>query len=272
MITGATGALGSATAELFARRGATVVLVSRDEARGRAVVTSVRQASGAGSVELLTADLSDGRSVRSLAKSFGERHDRLHVLVHTAAVFTKKRSETADGLELMFATNFLGPFLLTNLLVPALRAGSPSRVVTVSAPTTTELDFADLQSSTRWHPLEVFGASKMADLLFTYALARRLDGTGVTANLLFPGLMKSKLMRDMSAPGRFVVGLMSKPPQKAAESVAYLASTPHLERLTGRFFKGTELSESSAYSRDADVQERLWKEAERLVGDSFPKE
>jgi len=271
MVTGATGALGKATANAFAQRGARVVLVSRDEARGHAVVASVRQSSGAGSVEALQGDLSDLRSVRNLAKSFGEEHDRLDVLVNAAAVFARKRIETGDGFELMFVTNFLGPFLLTNLLVPALRAGAPSRVITISAPTTTELDFADLQGNTRWRPLHAFGASKMADLLFTYALARRLEGTAVHANVLHPGVFKSDLMRDLAAPVRFFVRLASKPPEQAAEAVAYLASSPHLEGFTGRFFKGTQPSESNAYSRDSKVQKRLWKEGERLVGESFPE-
>ncbi len=269
MVTGATGALGKATASEFARRGATVVAVSRDEGRGRALLASVRQASGAGSVELLLADLSDLRSVRTLVKSFGASHDRLDVLVNNAAVFKRRRIETADGFELMFATNFLGPFLLTNLLVPALRAGAPSRLITVSAPTTTELDFADFQSKANWRPLHAFGASKMADLLFTFALARRLEGTRVFANVVHPGLMKSDLMRELSAPARFVVGLVSRSPDQAAETVAHLASSPELEGVTGRFFKGTKLSQSNEYSHDSDVQDRLWREAERLVGESF---
>ncbi len=170
----------------------------------------------------------------------------------------------------MFVTNFLGPFLLTNLLVPALGAGAPSRVITISAPTTTELDFADLQGRTRWRPLHAFGASKMADLLFTYALARRLEGTGIRANVLYPGLFKSDLMRELPAAARFFVRLTSKPPEQAAEAVAYLASSPHLEGFTGRFFKGTQPSESNGYSRDSKVQKRLWKEGERLVGASVP--
>ena len=269
MVTGATGALGKATANAFAKRGARVVLVSRDQARGHAVVASVRQASGAGSVELLHGDLSDPQSVRTLAKSFGEGHDHLDVLVNAAAILTRRRIETADGFELMFATNFLGPFLLTNLLVPALRAGVPSRVITISAPTTTELNFADLQCKMRWRPLHAFGASKMADLLFTYALARHLEGTGVHANVLHPGLFKSGLMRELPAPARFFVRLASKPVDQAAEAIAHLASSPQLEGFTGRFFKGTEPSESNAYSRDTGVQERLWREAERLVGESF---
>src|SRR5437879_4053216 len=138
-------------------------------------------------------------------KSFGEAHDRLDVLVNAAAVFTRKRVETADGFEIMFVTNFLGPFLLTNLLVPVLRAGAPSRVITISAPTTTELDFADLQGNTRWRPLHAFGASKMADLLFTYALARRPERTGVQATVIHPGVFKPDLMGDLAAPVRFVL-------------------------------------------------------------------
>ena len=270
MVTGATGALGKATASEFARRGATVVAVARDEGRGRALLATVRQASGAGSVELLMADLSDLRSVRALVKSFGGSHDRLDVLVHTAAVFKRRRIETADGFELMFATNFLGSFLLTNLLAPALRAGAPSRLITVAAPTTTELDFADLQSKTNWRPLHAFGASKMADLLFTFALARRLEGTRVFANVVHPGLMKSDLMHELAAPARFVVGLASRSPDQAAQAVAYLASSPELEGVTGRFFKGAKISQSNEYSHDPDIQDRLWKEAELLVGESFP--
>src|SRR5881397_3386947 len=255
MVTGATGALGKATANAFAQRGARVVLVSRDEARGHAVVASVRQSSGAGSVEALQGDLSDLRSVRNLAKSFGDAHDRLDVLVNAAAVFARKRIETGDGFELMFVTNFLGPFLLTNLLVPALRAGAPSRVITISAPTTTELDFADLQGKTRWRPLHAFGASKMADLLFTYALARRLEGTRVFASVVHPGLMKSDLMHELAAPARFVVGLASRSPDQAAQAVAYLASSPELEGVTGRFFKGAKISQSNEYSHDPDIQD-----------------
>src|SRR5439155_5484391 len=253
-----TGALGKATANAFAQRGARVVLVSRDEARGHAVVASVRQSSGAGSVEALQGDLSDLRSVRNLAKSFGDAHDRLDVLVNAAAVFARKRIETGDGFELMFVTNFLGPFLLTNLLVPALRAGAPSRVITISAPTTTELDFADLQGNTRWRPLHAFGASKMADLLFTFALARRLEGTRVFANVVHPGLMKSDLMHELAAPARFVVGLASRSPDQAAQAVAYLASSPELEGVTGRFFKGAKISQSNEYSHDPDIQDRIW--------------
>ncbi len=269
MVTGATGALGKATASEFARRGATVVAVARDEGRGRALLATVRQASGAGSVELLMADLSNLRSVRALVKLFGGSHDRLDVLVHTAAVFKRRRIETADGFELMFATNFLGPFLLTNLVVPALRAGAPSRVITVAAPTTTELDFDDLQIKANWRPLHAFGASKMADLLFTFALARRLEGTRVFANVVHPGLMKSHLMRELAAPARLVVGLASRSPDQAAQAVAYLASSPELEGVTGRFFKGAKISQSNEYSHDPDIQDRLWKEAERLVGESF---
>src|SRR5712692_6371391 len=270
MVTGATGALGKATASEFARRSATVIAVGRDEGRGRALLASVRQASGAGSVELLLADLSDLRSVRTLVKSFGASHHRLDVLVNNAAVFKRRRIETADGFELMFATNFLGPFLLTNLLVPALRTGAPSRMITVSAPTTTELDFADLQSKANWQPLHTFGASKMADLLFTFAVARRLEGTKVFANVLHPGLMESDLMRELAAPARFVVGVVSRSPEQAAQTVAYLASSPELEGVTGRFFKGAKISQSNEYSLDSRVKDRAFAEAERLVGEAFP--
>jgi NAD(P)-dependent dehydrogenase (short-subunit alcohol dehydrogenase family) len=270
MVTGATGALGHEIAMGLARRGASVVLLCRDSSKGQALQADVRRATGNESVDLLLADLSVMGSVREAARTFLTRHDRLHVLVNNAATFVRRRALTPDRLETMFAANYLGPFLLTNLLVPALKADPPSRVIVVSAPSTTKLEFDDLQGEKRFGALHAFGASKAADLLFTYELARRLEGTCVTANVLHPGLMKSNLMRQAPAPIRWMAGVASKPPEKAAEVVLHLASSPEVLGQTGRFFKGVKRSDSSPYSRDLAVQRRLWDVSERLVGETFP--
>jgi NAD(P)-dependent dehydrogenase (short-subunit alcohol dehydrogenase family) len=253
----------------FARRGATVVLLCRDLSRGQALQADIRRATGNESIDLLLADMSAMASVREAARAFLRDHDRLHILVNNAATFVRHRALTADRLETMFATNYLAPFLLTNLLVPALKADPPSRVITVSAPSTTKLEFDDLQGGKRFGALHAFGASKSADLLFTYELARRLEHTSVTANVLHPGLMKSHLMREAPAPIRFLAGLSSKPPARAAEAALYLASSPEVASATGKFFKGMEASDSSPYSRDPAIQRRLWEMSEQLVGQAF---
>lgn len=243
-----------------------MVLVSRDRGRGEAAAREVRQQSGNDRVEVLTADLSIMESVRSATQEFASRHDSLSVLLNSAAVFTRDRRVTSEGLELMFATNVLGPFLLTNLLLPALRRGAPARILSVSAPSTSPIDFGDIMGEREFRPLHAFGATKTADMLFAYELARRLESTGVTSNVVHPGLMKSGLMREASAPLRLMAGVMSRRPDRAADAVVELLTSPAFERDTGRFFKGTKVSESSPYSRDPQNQKRLWDNATRLTG------
>jgi len=266
VVTGATGALGKASAIRLARQGGIVVLVSRDRPRGETVANEVRRQSGNDRVEVLLADLSVMESVRSAAQELLSRHDSVNVLLNAAAVFTRERRATSEGLELMFATNVLGPFLLTNLLLPALRRGTPSRILTVSAPSTSPLDFADLMGEREFRPFHAFGATKTADMLFAYELARRVEPAGVTSNVVHPGLMKSDLMREASAPMRVIFRMMSRRPDRAADAVVELVTSSAFDRATGRFYKGTKLSDSSPYSRDPENQRRLWAEASKLTG------
>lgn len=266
VVTGATGALGEATAVGLAKRGATVVMVARERGRGEVAQTRAREASGSASIELEVGDLSSSVSVRDLARRIRDAHPRLPVLVNAAAVYRQERTVTADAIETMFATNHLGPFLLTNLLLENLRAAAPSRIVNISAPSTSEIDFDDPQGERSFRPLHAFGASKMANLLFTFDLARRLEGSGVTCNVLHPGQMRSGLMREAAAPIRALTKLMSGPPEKGAGAVVHLASAPELERTTGRFFKRTRPAEASPYARDPQVQRRLWEVSETLAG------
>jgi NAD(P)-dependent dehydrogenase (short-subunit alcohol dehydrogenase family) len=258
LVTGASGGLGKATALGLARLGATVVMGCRDKARGEADRAEIASATGNPNVKLMLLDLASLQSVREMASRFKGENARLDVLINNASVFKGKRTVTPDGLEAMFATNHLGHFLLTNLLLDELKASQQARVINISAPTTTKLDFDDLQGEKKFSALSAFGASKMCNLLFTYELARRLAGTNVTSNALHPGLMKSNLMKEASAPIRWLTGLLSTTPARASESLVYLAASPAVASITGKFFKGKKVSSSSAYSQDEAVQKRLW--------------
>lgn len=265
VVTGANRGLGKATALELARQGATVLLVCRDRARGEAARSEIQETTKNATVGLLLGDLSSQQSVRDLAAAFLRRYNRLDVLINSAAVYKSKRIETADGLETMFATNHLGPFLFTNLLLDALKAAAPSRVINVTAPSTTKLNFDDLQGKRRFSAAHAFGASKACNLLFTYGLADRLAPAGVTVNAFFPGLLKSDLMREAAPPVRFFLRGIASPPEKAARALLYLASSPEIERASGRFFKGTTQSKSSDYTRNPAIQQRLWDASAALT-------
>jgi NAD(P)-dependent dehydrogenase (short-subunit alcohol dehydrogenase family) len=201
-----------------------------------------------------------------MAERFAAGYDRLDALIHTAAVFSSSRKVTPEGWELMFATNHLGPFLLTRLLLDMQGKTGPRRVIVVTAPSTTQVDFDDPQGQRRFRALWAFGASKMCNLLFTYALARRLQGSGRTANAFHPGLVKSSLMKEAPAAIRMLTNIFSSPPHRAATSLVSLATSPQNDSVSGKFFKGAQEIRSSPYSLDVANQERLWEISARLVG------
>lgn len=269
LVTGATSGLGKATAMGLARLGATVVMVAREQDRGEAARSEIIAESGNDSVALMTADLSSQASIRRLAEEFKRKYGSLHVLVNCAAVYKPARVLSPDGLELMFATNHLGYFLLTNLLLDLLKSSAPSSVFNVTAPSTTRLDFGDLQGERRFNAIRAFGASKMCNLLFTFALARRLEGTGVTVNAYHPGVVRTGLMREAPAPMRLLTRLFNRfaasTPERAVEGLVQLAAG-NAGGVSGRFFHGQKTIEASPYARDEQVQERLWAESARLVG------
>jgi NAD(P)-dependent dehydrogenase (short-subunit alcohol dehydrogenase family) len=261
MITGATGAIGGAAAAALAETGATVVLVARDGDRARRVMDRIP-----GEHLLLTADLARPDAVRSLVSTYRETRDALTGLVNCAALMTRERTLTPDGFELMFATNHLGPFLLTDLLLPMLRTGAPARILTLSAPSRVPVDLEDLQSERRFRWTRTFGATKTANLEFTFALARRLDPAAVTVNALHPGLVRSSLTDPMPAPVRGLLRLVSADPSRAGRAIAELMTSPRFEGVTGRLFKGTGTMDPPRVSTDPATQERLWEESARLVG------
>src|SRR6202171_3054608 len=259
MVTGANSGMGKEISLGLARLGATLVMVSRDAKRGEDARAEVQQQTGNQHVELLVADLSSQQSIRQMVKEFTARHDRLHVLVNNAGMTSASRTETVDGLETVFATNHLGPFLLTNLLLPVLKASAPARVVTVSsgAQAMGKLDFDDLQSVRSYGEIRAYNASKLANILFTYELARRIKGTGVTVNAVEPGFVKTNL----KVPFPFsIFSFMRGKAVDGAKPTVYLASSPELEGTSGAFFnnKGVPIK-SSKITYDDAIAVRLWK-------------
>jgi NAD(P)-dependent dehydrogenase (short-subunit alcohol dehydrogenase family) len=265
VVTGATGMLGRATAIELAARGADVVLVCRDPARGASVLEEVGKAGPGGSHRLLVGDLADQEAVRALAAQIREGTDQLHALVHTAAALTRDRQENRAGHELMFATNLLGRFLLTHQLLPLLERGAPARVLLVTGPSPDRLDFDDLMAAGDFTPFAQFRATNAANLLFAFELARRLEGTGVTANAYHPGALQSELMRQMPTMVRLLTWPVGRRPDRAAHALAALALDGRYAQVTGRFYKHTTPAKPPKNSQDTHAQQRLWAQCQRLL-------
>ncbi len=271
LVTGATSGIGAVTARELARRGATVALAGRNEARCAAAVEQIRRQTGNPSVESLLADLSSPQQVRELARRFRERHSRLDVLVNNAGAIWMKRRETADGLEMTFAVNHLAYFLLTLSLIDLLKASAPARVVNVSsgAHRGAKLDFDDLMMKKSYHGWTAYSRSKLANLLFTYELARRLEGTGVTANAMHPGWVATGFGRDnglLGAAWLLLTRLFAIGPEKGARTVVYLATSPDVAGVCGGYFVHERAVPSAPDSLDLASAKRLWQLSLDLTG------
>ncbi len=266
LITGATSGIGKATAQQLAADGATTVLVARDAAKGEATAHEIAEATGNDRLKVLVADLSSQASIRALVEAFRVDHDRLDVLINCAGAFFRRRHVTADGLEMTFAVNYLAYFLLTKLLLDELRRSDSGRVLNVSAPATTRIGFDDLQAERRYRPLTVFSDSKVAELMLTAELARRLEGMGITANAVHPGLVRSNLMREAPIPFRLILRLRGRPPEDAGRAIADLAISPEYAGKTGRFYRDGGEIELPRSASSVELQGRLWALSEELSG------
>ncbi len=272
LVTGANSGIGKATTLALAEMGATIVMVCRNRAKGEAAQQEIKAKSGNDAVDLLIADLSSQASISQLADTFKQRYQHLHVLINNAGVFMLQRRETVDGLEMSFAVNHLAPFLLTNLLLDVLKASAPARIINVSSDAHFggAINFDDLQSSKNYGiGGRVYAQSKLADVLFTYELARRLQGTGVTANCLHPGFVKTNIAQaDVSPPLRVVAQLIfivSITPEEGAKTSVYLASAPEVEGITGKYFAKSIPVRSKEISYDESLQKRMWDVSTALV-------
>jgi retinol dehydrogenase-14 len=271
LVTGGTGGIGKATAVGLAKMGAHVAITGRDAGRLGEAAREIRTAGG-GPVDTFRADLSSQAEVRRLAGEVLEKLPRLDVLVNNVGGYWESRHLTADGLERTFAVNYLAPFLLTNLLLARLKESAPARVVTVSSNVQAvgRIDFDDLQGEQDYSGSLAYNQSKFADILFSYELARRLQGSGVTANALHPGVVNTGFGAE--DPGTiqrifvpFVRPLM-KTPEKGAATSIHVASAPELEQVTGCYFANGRAKKSSLQSYDEALAARLWQVGARLVG------
>ena len=274
LITGATNGIGKETAIELAKMGSSVVLVARDERKGRAAQSELKERSGADS-ELLLADLASLADVRRLAEEYRSRHDKLHVLINNAGAYNSKRELSKDGYEMTIAVNHLAHFLLTDLLLDVIKASAPARIINVSsgAHSGAKMDFDDLQAESGYGVgMRAYGQSKLANVLFTNELARRLEGANVAVNSLHPGVVRTGFGRNAKGVigGIFAVFQFVGRPfllssAQGAETSIYLASSPDVETTTGEYFVKSKSVASNDESNDPEVARRLWDVSEELI-------
>ncbi|MDH4168800.1 MAG: SDR family oxidoreductase [Acidimicrobiia bacterium] len=275
LITGGNGGIGQATATEMARRGYRVIITARSQAKAEAALAEITAASGSDDVEFRLLDLASLDSVRALVAQLHDDLDGLDVLIDNAGIVQRTRTETADGFESTFGVNHLGHFVLTNGLVDLLEAAAPSRIVVLSSGAHEfakgGLDFEDLQAERSFSSMRVYGRSKLANLLFTRELAKRLDGTGVTVNAVHPGAVRTRLGRDGDG-GRLgnlamaLLGPFFRSADKGARTSVYVATDPSLADVSGAYFANEKTKEPAATALDDEAAARLWTISEELTG------
>src|SRR5712691_4851798 len=267
VVTGANSGIGKATALGLARLGGTVVMACRDATRGEAARQDIIRGSGNPHVALMIVDLAREASTRALADEFQRTYPRLDVLINNAGVYTSHREMTTDGLERQFEVNYLSGFLLTHLLLDLLKKSAPSRIVNVSSSAHMggTIRFEDLQGERRYGGFRAYNQSKLAQVLFTRELARRLEGTGVTVNACHPGVIRTNLgIGGASMVVRFVK-MFLKSPEKGAETPIYLATSPEVEGISGKYFVRNQVLAPSARAQDPAVARRLFEVSMELA-------
>src|SRR5215210_6650047 len=271
LITGGTSGIGKAAATALAGMGATVVITGRNEERGKRALQEIREESGNDGVELILADLTVQDEVRRLAEELRERHNQLEVLVNNVGLDVTESTETPDGIETQLAINHLTPFLLTNLLLDLLKESAPSRIVTVSsdAHRWAKIDLDDLQSRKRYRGMQVYGTTKLANIMFTNELAERLEGTGVTANCVHPGGVNTNFGTNNRGFTTLLFRAFKpfmRSPEQGADTVIYLAASPDVEGMTGKYLSDRKLITASDEAYDENSRKKLWEISEELTG------
>ena len=273
IVTGANSGTGKWTSIELAKMNAKVVMVCRDRSRGEEALEEVRKLSENDSVELMICDLASLSSIKNFCDLFKNKYDRLDILVNNAGVILPSRHETKDGYELQFGVNHLGHFLLTNLLLDLLLKSAPSRIIVVAsgAHKSGKIHFEDINLKNNWNMVKAYSQSKLANVLFTNELARRLEGTGVTVNSLHPGTVKSNFAvnRDTGFGKSIMKSLQPffQTAQKAADTAIYLTSSEEEEGITGNYYYKKKPVESSKLSNDEEVAKKLWDISEEMVSE-----
>lgn len=272
LVTGATSGIGQETARALAQQGMTVVIVGRNEQKSAGTVVAIKAATGNPNVSYLLADFADQAAIRRLAAEFKERYDRLDVLINNAGGFYAKRQENAAGHELTFAVNHLGYFLLTNLLLDRLQASAPARIINVSSDAHQwgKIDFSDLHFTRGYGSMKAYSRSKLANLLFTFELARRLTGTGVTVNALHPGFVATNFgANNMGFAGpllKWVINRFALSPAEGAKTMIYLATDAGVAGETGKYFVKNRAIAAAPVAYDEATAQRLWQESALMTG------
>ena len=268
IVTGPTSGIGREIATQLAAQGAEVVLACRDVAKGQATLEEIARRTGAKAVSVIQVDVANQASIREFAKAFRNTHSRLDVLVNNAGLNSRTRRQSADGIELTFATNVVGYHLLTHQLLEILKASAPARIVNVASTYAGNLDIDDLQFTKRpYTPVNAYQQSKACNRLLTWALARRLAGSGVTANAMAPGLVQTGLYRETRVPVRLllrIIGLFhGRSVEQGADTAVWLASSPDVEGVSGKLFELRK--EIPCQFRNAELEDRLWAACDRLA-------
>jgi retinol dehydrogenase-12 len=273
LVTGATSGIGQVAAIELARRGAHIVIVGRSVEKCASTQAQIRATRSDAIVDTLVTDLSSLVETKRLAEQVRERYPRLDVLLNNAGAMFWNRSESVDGIEKTFALNHLSYFVLTNLLLPVLKQSAPARIVNVAsdAHKGVSINFDDLQFKQKYSGWKAYQQSKLANILFTYELAKRIEGTGVTANTLHPGFVLTNFLRVFrDAPAGWLINalapLVAISPERGARTSIYLASSPEVEGVSGRYFVKEKPVVSSPQSRDALAAERLWQVSVEMTG------
>jgi NAD(P)-dependent dehydrogenase (short-subunit alcohol dehydrogenase family) len=268
IVTGANAGIGKETALGLAKLGATVVMLCRDRDRAEAAQREIKQKSGNDKVELMICDLGSQKLIGQFASEFKQHHDRLDVLVNNAGVLMRERSLDEEGVESTFAVNHLGYFRLTNVLLDSLKRSATARIVNVASTAHKygKIDIGGWVIGRDYSAFSAYANSKLANVLFTYELARRLEGTGVTANCLHPGAVGTNLFRGLPKLLQALIALVTMGPERGARTSIYLASSPEVEGVRGKYFARRKQERSSDASYDREAARKLWEVSEELTG------
>jgi len=266
LITGATSGIGKETALGLAKLGATIVFTTRDSLKGEKTRNELIAATNNENIDMLQCDLASFESIKNCCKEFKSKYDRLHVLINNAGVWNFKRRESKDGIENIFATNYLAPFLMTNLLLDVLKKSNPSHIINLtSGMHYGTINFNDIEFKQNFSGIKAYRQSKLGLILFTRLLAKKLEGGNVTVNCVHPGMNKTDLGRDAGGFSRMIFKLMGKDPKIGAETSIYLASSPDVENITGEYFAKKKIKRSSKESYDMDLAKQLWDVSKKYV-------
>ncbi len=271
LITGGNAGMGKAAATELAKLGHHVIILCRNKERGDKALEDIKEESGSSSVFMMLCDLGSMASIRRFASEFKKQYKRLHILINNAGVILPKRHETSDGCELQFGVNHLGHFLLTNLLLDTIKNSAPARIINVSsgAHKAGKIHFEDIHLKKNFNLVKAYSQSKLANVLFTYELAERLEGSGVTVNALHPGAVATEMgINRETGFGRALTGMLKpffKTPQEGASTTVYLAVSDEVEGVTGKYYCDKKAIPSSKLSYDQELAKKLWEVSEKLV-------